>query len=109
MHSDDMTTHPATQSKFWKVLGGILLVLIAVAWLGPGNAFGPNTPSPRTSPPSDIMALDDWLKASESATPHLREGTHKDIVWARSDRQVTPWAVVYIHGFSATQIGRAHV
>ena len=107
MHSDDMTTHPATQSKFWKVLGGILLVLIAVAWLGPGNAFGPNTPSPRTSPPSDIMALDDWLKASESATPHLREGTHKGIVWARSDRQVTPWAVVYIHGFSATRLETA--
>lgn len=57
----------------------------------------------RPLPPTDITALDDWLLAQEAAYPDIRPGNAKGIVWNASSRARAPWAVVYLHGFSASR------
>jgi alpha-beta hydrolase superfamily lysophospholipase len=39
----------------------------------------------------------------------LKPGTAKGIVWAHADKQATEWAVVYVHGFSASRLETAPV
>lgn len=46
--------------------------------------------------------LDSYLAASEAVVANLRPGAEKRIVWAGEAGAQTDWAVVYLHGFSAT-------
>lgn len=100
---------PATsrgRRLLWSLLA-LLLALGAAWWLGPRNAFGPTMPSPRPQPPQDITQLDDWLRRSEAAFADIKPGTAKGIVWAGAAATRTPWAVVYLHGFSASRLETA--
>ena len=81
-----------------------LVALVAVVYLsGPRNALGPNIPTPRATPPTQIDLLDAWLQRSEAAYPDIRPGNAKSIVWADARHQRTPWSIVYLHGFSASR------
>jgi alpha-beta hydrolase superfamily lysophospholipase len=85
-----------------------LCVLVAAAWwLGPRNALGPAMPSLRPLLPTDITALAGWIKNSEATFTDLKPGNAKGIVWAAAPDQRTPWAVVYVHGFSASRMETA--
>ena len=53
-----------------------------------------------TLPP--LYGLDAWLAEREAQVPSLRPGCEKRIDWIDGPRR-TPWAVVYIHGFSASR------
>lgn len=100
----------ATASPWRRVLQGLLalLLLLAVAWwLGPRNDFGAAMPTARPLPPQDIAQLDHWLQTSEAAFADLKPGNAKGIVWAGAAAQRTPWAVVYLHGFSASRLETA--
>ncbi len=46
--------------------------------------------------------LDGWLAAREAVFDDLIPGAEKRIVWAGEPGARAPWAVVYLHGFSAT-------
>ena len=72
-----------------------------------GSRAGLTAPTPRAPPPVDLTQLDGWLRASEAAFTDLRPGTNKGIVWQGADRQRRPWAVVYLHGFSASRLETA--
>ena len=86
----------------------VLVLLGAAAYaLGPRNDFGPAMPSPRPQPPQDISQLADWIQQSEAAFPDIKPGNAKGIVWAAEPGQRTHWAVVYIHGFSASRLETA--
>lgn len=93
--------------KWLIALAALLAVCAAAWWLGPRNELGPAMPKPRPAPPQDISALSDWLKSSEAAFPDIKQGNAKGIVWAGAPAQRTPWAVVYIHGFSASRMETA--
>src|SRR5688500_12726384 len=77
------------------------ILIAGVFFLGPA----PDAPEyNRTLPdlPSEPVALQEYIR--------LREGRHalkKDnearIVWADSSRAKTPYSIVYLHGFSASQ------
>jgi len=84
-----------------------LLLALALYFLGPTNAFGPEVPTPRAAPPSDMAQLDSWLAAQEAAVADLRPGLAKGVVWQAEPGQRTPWAVVYLHGFSASRLETA--
>jgi len=100
---------PQLGLSLWKVLAAVIAVLLAVILLGPVNAFGPDTPTPRQAPPTTLNELDPWLAKSESVFKDLRPGTAKGIVWAEGEKRKTAWSVVYIHGFSATRLETAPV
>lgn len=90
-----------------QIAAAVVAVLIAAAWLStpPGlDAGGITAPSL----PAD---LDAWLAATESATDHeygLVEGTEKRLLWREPGRR-TRYAVVYLHGFSASRAELAPV
>jgi alpha-beta hydrolase superfamily lysophospholipase len=53
--------------------------------------------------------MDGWIQSSEAAFPDMKPGNAKGIVWNSQDKKRTPWAVVYIHGWSASRIETAPV
>lgn len=99
--------------RLWRRVGtgvAALLLVIGLALVaGPRNPFGPDTPTPREAPPAELMALDGWLAHSESAYADLLPETAKGVVWQGARGQRTPWAVVYVHGFSASRLETAPV
>ncbi len=51
---------------------------------------------------SPLEDLDAWLQEKEDRIDGIRDGLEKRIVWADSSRQKTHFAIVYLHGFSAS-------
>lgn len=88
--------------KFLKWLGIILLVLIVVYFLGPQ----PSTPKfTKDLPtlPSDANALEQFVNSNE-AKHQLKPDNEARIIWSDdSVKQKTEYAVIYLHGFSASQ------
>jgi alpha-beta hydrolase superfamily lysophospholipase len=81
----------------------VFAVILAFA-LGPRNSFGPDLPTPRAAPPAQLDQLDGWLKQTEAVYADLKPETAKSIVWASAQKQRTPWAIVYVHGFGASHL-----
>lgn len=88
--------------KFLKGFAILLLLLIIVYFLGPK----PSTPRYSTdlpTIPADAAALESYVAAQE-AQHKLKPDNQARIIWfSDSARQKTKYAVVYIHGFSASQ------
>jgi alpha-beta hydrolase superfamily lysophospholipase len=101
------------QRAWVRILANALAVLVVlclvVFFLGPKNEFGPDTPTAREAAPLHLNELDNWLAQSEAKVSGLKPGTAKGIVWAHADKQATEWAVVYVHGFSASRLETAPV
>jgi alpha-beta hydrolase superfamily lysophospholipase len=84
-------------------LFGVVLAL-AVYFLGPTNEFGPDAPAERAQPPAELMQLPHWLAEQEAQWHDIREGLAKRVTWMQTVGERTPWAVVYVHGFTASRL-----
>jgi esterase/lipase len=87
--------------RWLKILLYIIGVLIIVYLFGPR----PDTPKYNTAMPL-VPATDQLEKfiATSEATHKLRPNNEARVVWARdSSKQKTEYAIVYLHGFSASQ------
>jgi pimeloyl-ACP methyl ester carboxylesterase len=88
--------------RFLKWLGIILLVLIIVYFLGPR----PSTPGYKTdlpAVPAEGPALEQYIKLNE-AQHKLKPDNEARIIWNNDSlKEKTEYAVVYLHGFSASQ------
>ena len=88
--------------RLLKWLAIIIAILTVVYLLGPN----PSTPTYTTdlpSVPSDALALEGYIKYNE-AQHKLRPNNEARIIWANdSNKAKTEYAIVYIHGFSASQ------
>ncbi|TSE34442.1 alpha/beta hydrolase [Tepidimonas charontis] len=88
-------------------LGWMVALLVwlplALWWGGPRYHGGPDAPQARPQPPADVRALPDWLAQQEAQVPGLRPDAAKRIVWHGEPGRRAPWAVVYLHGFTATR------
>ncbi|WP_420641449.1 alpha/beta hydrolase [Candidatus Leptofilum sp.] len=76
----------------------IILVLALVFLAGPHVAVDTEI-APATLPDD----LDSYLAASEAQFSDIVPNTEKTIIWAGEPGQQTEFAVVYLHGFSATR------
>lgn len=88
--------------RFLKFLGLLIILLIVVYFFGPQ----PSSPAlTKTLPavPEKWNDLENWISAQESAHK-LRPDNNARIVWYNdSTHEQTEYAVVYLHGFSASQ------
>ncbi|MFB9952238.1 alpha/beta hydrolase [Rhizobium puerariae] len=90
--------------SLWRAVITVSMVMIVA--FGGMLMIGPSLPS-EGFPAFDRSRLgadiDAYLAAGESAFPDIRPGAAKRIVWANPDTKTrTPFAIVYIHGFSAS-------
>lgn len=88
--------------KFLKGLGILLLLLIVIYFMGPQ----PKTPKLSTelpAVPSELNSLENYISNNE-ARHKIKPDNQARIIWANdSAKTKTGWAVVYLHGFSASQ------
>src|SRR5688572_7390093 len=80
----------------------IPIVLVIVYFSGPS----PSTPTfDKAVPvvPTEPVALEEYISQQESKHK-LKPGNEAQIVWADSAKAKTEYAVVYLHGFSASQM-----
>ena len=84
-----------------KILPLILLAFIAVYFIGPQ----PEEPNYKFELPSNfptnISLVDDFIKESNSIY-NIRPDNESSIIWADSSSSKTEYAIVYLHGFSAS-------
>jgi pimeloyl-ACP methyl ester carboxylesterase len=85
--------------RILKWLVAIVAVLAVVFALGPRVPGDTTVTFDAASVGSNPAA---YLSASEAAVQNIRDGQQKQIVWAGAPGQKTPFALVYIHGFSAS-------
>jgi len=86
--------------KILKYLGALLAVLLLTFLLGPRPDFQKSNP---VIEPLNltINELDDYVRNQEAKVTRLKPYNQSQIIWADSVRK-TPWAIVYLHGFSAS-------
>ena len=88
--------------KFFKWLASILLVLIIVYFLGP-QPSSPIYIKDLPSVPEEPVLLEKYINDNE-ATHKLKPDNEARIVWLNdSIKEKSDFAVVYLHGFSASQ------
>ncbi|WP_323036160.1 alpha/beta hydrolase [Pararhodobacter sp.] len=87
--------------KSLAIVAAVFFLAGAALWvLSPRETW----PSAAQVGPVDIGTdLDAWLAQRESVFDDITEGAEKHIFWANDAHERTEFAVVYLHGFSATR------
>src|SRR5690349_15956932 len=87
--------------RFIKWLGIVLVILIIVYFLGPQPSL-PKYTHDLPIIPSEATQLEKYI-ADNEAKHKLKPDNEARIVWNDSTKGKTEYAVVYLHGFSASQ------
>ncbi|MDF9795306.1 pimeloyl-ACP methyl ester carboxylesterase [Catalinimonas alkaloidigena] len=53
--------------------------------------------------PTDLIALEQEVVTQERSNPYIKADNEARIIWADSSKQKTPYSIVYLHGFGASQ------
>ncbi len=89
--------------KKWQIIPLILLIPIALYFVGPKAEFAPINPdTPEINIP--LVSLSGWLVDQENRITDLKPNNEAKIIWADSMPRKTKYAVVYLHGFSASEM-----
>jgi len=84
----------------------VLVALLVVAYLLGPRPDPPKNGYPVAALPASLPDLERQLAAEERATPGLRPECEARIAWANdSAKAKTPYALLYLHGFSASPAG----
>ncbi len=90
------------KTRILKVLLPLLVVVTAIYLIGP-------RPEPLELEPKinelriSIDEIEDYVNAHERSTENIRPNNEAIIHWADSSKQSTEYALVYLHGFSASR------
>ena len=84
----------------WVVPALIIIILAAIGGSWQALAAIPQTNS---NPPVALDQIEGHLKIAESQIPDIKPGLEKSITWADAPHHRTNYAIVYIHGFSASK------
>jgi esterase/lipase len=82
----------------------ILISLIGIVYyFGPKPTFKPiDFKSPKVN--ESLAVLDSIIGAEEAKVKDIKPNNEARIVWANDKKEKTPYSVVYLHGFSASQM-----
>lgn len=84
-------------NRFWIGTAGVTASIGLVLALGPRVSV-----DERWNEPTLPVDIDSYLQSREANVANLRPGDEKSVVWLDPDApSVTPFALVYLHGFSA--------
>jgi len=86
--------------KRYKILIGITVLLIGTYFSGPKPKKPIYNEEPSQVP--DLNDLENYIKTIETGHK-VKPGNEAEIVWADSTHQQTEYAIVYLHGFSASK------
>jgi esterase/lipase len=86
--------------RFVKIILGIVLVLVVVYFVGP-HPSKPIYDQALPSVPSTATELEQYI-SQEEAKHQVKKDNEAKIIWADSTKKKTPYAIVYLHGFSAS-------
>lgn len=98
----NLTLAKSPAMKFLKWVGIILLLLIVVYFFGPRPSL-PKYTNDLPAVPEDAASLEQYIKTNE-AKHKLKPDNEARVLWFNDSlKQKTDYAVVYLHGFSASQ------
>jgi pimeloyl-ACP methyl ester carboxylesterase len=86
------------RKRWWLLIPFGLIILYFLGPRPPRPVYATGQPVVPASPDS----LERYISTREAAH-RLKPDNEARIVWADSSRKKTPWAIVYLHGFSASQ------
>lgn len=84
-----------------KIIGGLVALLLVVYLLGPKPA-APVLKAQLPTINTGLSELADSIRKAEMAIPNLKPNNEARIIWADSIPERTPYALVYLPGFTAT-------
>ncbi len=88
---------------FVKILLGLIALIMIVYFLGPKSPI-PQVNFTASSANSNLIDLEKEINDSEKLHLNLRDDNEARIVWANDTlKKKTPFSLVYLHGFSASQ------
>ncbi|MES2004039.1 MAG: alpha/beta hydrolase [Bacteroidota bacterium] len=87
--------------RFLKVFLAVVLLLLVVYLLGP-HPDSPVYTNTLPEVPASDSALEQYISKQESQHK-IKPDNEARIVWANESKQKTEYAIVYLHGFSASQ------
>ena len=88
--------------KILKWLLGIVALLVLAYFLGP-KAEPVQIDTSAVAVNADLRLLEDSIDRAEKALQRVKPDNQARILWADSTYQKTPYSIVYLHGFSASQ------
>ena len=82
--------------------------VIVIALLIVGYFLGPKVETPSLNKefpevPAELVTLEKFVNDKEKSTDGVKENNEARIIWADSAYTKTPYSIVYLHGFSASQ------
>jgi pimeloyl-ACP methyl ester carboxylesterase len=93
------------QKSMKKILLGLLMLLAALFvlfLLGPEPEL-PQLQAGLPAVPTDPLILEQEIISREANNPLVKEDNEARIIWADSSKSKTPYSMVYLHGFGASQ------
>lgn len=83
---------------------GSAIFTIFIVWLVGTRPETPIYSIEFTPVSNDLITLNDSINKAESLNPVIKINNQARIVWADSIGQKTKWSMVYLHGFTASQM-----
>lgn len=88
-----------------KILIGLLIIFVSLIII---YFSGPKIDTPifsKTLPeiPADILTIENWISKKESKLKDIKPNNEAQIVWDGEKFNTTDYAIVYLHGFGASQ------
>ncbi|UCS91565.1 alpha/beta hydrolase [Echinicola marina] len=95
--------------KLLPILLSTCVILVIVYMLGPKESYS-KLEGEYPTVPKDLQELEAFISKKEDTVKGLKANNQARIVWADSlKHQKTPYSIVYIHGFGASQMEGAPV
>ncbi|RDY58777.1 alpha/beta hydrolase [Flagellimonas nanhaiensis] len=90
-------------SRFVKGLLIVLIILIVLFFVGP-RVEKPNLDRTLPEVNTNLEELEDWINNKEKTVPNIKSNNEARIVWFDSIPSKTEYSIVYLHGWSASQM-----